>query len=182
LRSIGSKPILSPENRKTADSLEVTRPAHEQRLDTLERAKQRADSLRMAVAERRKAARERAEVSRTEGLRQAEIARQASNARDSAVAWRAAYMAESVRGDSLEAALSHAQREIEQAEIGRAAADSAFEIEHTRRLALEDLNRRILEDIDKAETRRKRLGFIPLPTAGELIAAAGGYLAGRASN
>jgi small-conductance mechanosensitive channel len=181
LRSLPSKPIVSPENQKTADSLKTTLPEHEKRADSLKRAKFRADSLRMAIAERSRAARERAEVSRTEGLRQAEIARQASNARDSAAAWRAAYMAEASRGDSLEAALNHKTRELEQAEIAEAAAEARADIEELRRKALEELQGRIMEDIKNAEVGRARFLGVPLPTKGELIAGALAYGAGRLS-
>lgn len=186
LRGLGKeKPILDPANQKTADSLETTRPAHERRLDSLDRAKHRADSLRMAVAERRKAARERSDISRARAAQEAQKAREARNATDSATHWRLAYHAERERGDSLEAALNHAEREREQAEIGRATADSAFEIEHSRRLALEELQKRIMSDIAKAEVGRARFLGLPLPTKGELltgvVAGAVGYGLGKAS-
>lgn len=137
---------IPKELEKTADSLEATRPAADDRRDSVERLVV-IDTARARKAE----AVAKAATAKAEGLRKEadSLARLASTSADSAALWRQAYERRTAEADQLR--------------TGAAAADSALQAERSARLRLDQLFR-------DSEARRRTAEEVVIPGLRQAIA------------
>lgn len=153
---------IPAELERKADSLAASRPAFEERRDSVVQILVRDTLESRRLARAAKAARDSAEGSR---LRADSIAALASSQRDSAALWRAAYDARTQEAEQLRRSLDSAQAARAAELLARAELTRLWgEAERRRQLAEETVIPGLRDAIARLEKPCRLLGPIPCPS------------------
>lgn len=160
-RHKGNEPKIPKETQETIDSLRVTKPAFDHTQDSIRRIVV-YDTMQ---ATRAQAAAEKARASAQAQQHRADsLAVVARTSADSATAWHRAYDARTEEAVNLRTAFAEKDSAYRSERHARQALEVNYGADTTRRIAIEKVNKDLLQAIDRLEQPCRVLGPIPCPS------------------